>query len=1222
MVTFVCLGFKCKRVNMKEDINKETELSDKKRTRPLMKIMKVLLWIAGIWLGILIALQVLVSPKVLSGIVDKFASEYIDGDLSFSNVRLRMFRHFPNVGISIEDCALTYPAERFDSLEAAGPQARLVFQGTGETADTLISVRRFSAGINAGALLFGKVSIPHIIVSQPRVFAHSYDSLNANWNIFKMEAESDTAETALPDIAIGRVRLLRRPHFVYTDSQDSIFAMANVRRMSFNGKYKLNDIENNKISLSVDSMLVAGRIGSDTLSLRLNSLKVDEHEDHMDVSAAARARLATKSFGRMLVPIELSGTVGLPKDSTQTFEFHRFKADIAHIPITLNADLTLGGDAPYISGEFGISGWKVKDFINDFAGNIVPEAKDIKTDASLSFKGEIAGELGGDRLPSIKASLTVPKSKNSHKDLAHSVSIALDAVARTDDKGRLNATVSNADISTYGLSFKASLTADDLLGEDPVFGVEAFLKAAVDSLVTFLPDTKGMTAEGTLSADLKGRMKMSQADIYNFAQADLNGSIVSERIHFNSPADSIDIVLDTLNIKIAPETITSRRDSSRSFKIMGITGLLANASFELQDALSFSGRGLEISAMNSIDALLDQDTTRIHPLSGKFQARSLSLKDSEGINIMLRSTANTFRMTPKRGQPEIPVISVSSENRNILYKDPHNRVILSDATFSGKAAMNTADHRARRKNTLDSLARVYPDVPYDSLMSHWRSTRQAREIPEWMQEEDFRAKDIKVSLNQTAAKYFREWDVDGSLGIRSGMLITPYFPARNSLRGAYMNITNNEISLDSLKITSGNSEIAAKGSLSGLRRALLGRGTYELDLDISTDRMEADALLATLDAGSRFNPEDISKEMSEVSDEEYLEMVVSDTLSTSDAQTLIIVPANLRADIRIDGKNIKYSDLTIDRFTSKLTMKERCIQILDTRASTNMGKAELDAFYSTRSKKDISTGFNFNLLDVTSEKVIDMLPAIDTIMPLLKSFKGLINCEIAATANLDTCMNIVMPTLNGVARISGNNLTISENKMFSDLAKKLKFKDSKEARISKMTVEGVIKDNRIEVFPFLVDVDRYTLALSGLQNFDMSYRYHASIIRSPMVFKIGVDLYGPDFDSMKFKIGKAKYKNKKLPVFTAVIDETKINLVKSIRNIYERGVDIAIKENEEQAAIESLKKEIGYVNAAEQNMEELSAEEQKQLEEGEDDTAAAGTNEDIEVEPADTLKNE
>ena len=1206
---------------MKEDINKETEPSQDKKTRPSTKILKVLLWIAGIWLAILLALQVLVSPKVLSGIVDRFAAEYIDGDLSFSKVRLRMFRHFPNVGISIEDCALTYPAERFDSLEAAGPQARLVFQGTGETADTLISVKRFSAGINAGALLFGKVSIPHIIVSQPRVFAHSYDSLNANWNIFKI-ASDDTTETDLPDIAIGRVRLLRRPHFVYTDSQDSIFAMANVRRMSFDGKYKLKDIENNKISLSVDSMLVAGRIGSDTLSLRLNSLKMDEHEDHMDVSAAARARLATRSFGRMLIPIELSGTVGLPKDSTQTFEFHKFKADIAHIPITLNADLTLGGEVPYIKGDFGINGWKVKDFIDDFAQNIVPEAKDIKTDASISLKGEFDGALGGDRLPAIKASLSVPQSKSSHKAIAHDISISLDAVAQTDDKGKLNATISNADISTYGLSFKANMTADDLLGEDPEFGIEAFLKAAVDSLATFLPDTRGMTAEGTLSADLKGRMKMSQADIYNFAQADLNGSIVSDKIHFNSPADSIDIVLDTLNIKIAPETITSRRGTGRSFKVLGITGMLANASVNLQDAMSFSGKGMEISAMNSIDALLDEDTTRVHPLSGKFQAGSLSLKDSEGTSIILRNTANTFRMSPKRGQPEIPVITVSSENRNILYRDLHNRVIMSDASFSGKAAMNTADRRTRRKNTLDSLARVYPDVPYDSLMSHWRSTRQAREIPEWMQEEDFRAKDIKVSLDQTAAKYFREWDVDGSLGIRSGMLITPYFPARNTLRGASMHITNNEITLDSLKITSGKSEIAAKGSLSGLRRALLGRGNYELDLEISSDRMEADALLAAFEAGSRFNPEGSSEDMSDVSDEEYLEMVVADTLSTSDSESLIIVPANLEASIRIDGRNITYSSLAIDRITSKLTMKERCIQILDTRASTNMGKAELDAFYSTRTKKDISTGFNFNLLDVTSEKVIDMLPAIDTIMPLLKSFKGLINCELAATANLDTCMNIIMPTLNGVARIGGNNLTISENKMFSDLAKKLKFKDSKEAEISKMTVEGVIKDSRIEVFPFIVEVDRYTLALSGLHNFDMSYRYHASIIRSPMVFKVGVDLYGPDFDSMKFKIGKAKYKNKKLPVFTAVIDETKINLVESIRNIYERGVDIAIRQNEEQAAIENLKKEIGYVNAAEQNMEELSAEEQKQLEEDTDDSAETDTTEEIKVEPTDTLKNE
>jgi hypothetical protein len=174
---------------------------------------------------------------------------------------------------------------------------------------------------------------------------------------------------------------------------------------------------------------------------------------------------------------------------------------------------------------------------------------------------------------------------------------------------------------------------------------------------------------------------------------------------------------------------------------------------------------------------------------------------------------------------------------------------------------------------------------------------------------------------------------------------------------------------------------------------------------------------------------------------------------------------------------------------------------------------------------------------------------------------------------------------------------MKDNEVFTDLAKKLKFKNSREGKIDRMTVEGVIKDNVLEVFPFVLELDRYTLALSGLHNLDMSYRYHVSIIQSPIVFKVGVDIYGPDFDNMKFKIGKPKYRNKDVPVFTTVIEQTRINLAESIRGIFDKGVEIAVAENERQEAINAHKAKIGYVNAAEQQIEELSTEEMKRLEE-------------------------
>jgi hypothetical protein len=83
---------------------------------------------------------------------------------------------------------------------------------------------------------------------------------------------------------------------------------------------------------------------------------------------------------------------------------------------------------------------------------------------------------------------------------------------------------------------------------------------------------------------------------------------------------------------------------------------------------------------------------------------------------------------------------------------------------------------------------------------------------------------------------------------------------------------------------------------------------------------------------------------------------------------------------------------------------------------------------------------------------------------------------------------------------------------------------------------------------------------------------------------------------MKFKIGKAKYKNTDVPVFSAVIDTTRINLVRSIRGIFEKGVEAAISENEQKEAIEKHRQEIGYIRAVDQKLEALSEKEQKQME--------------------------
>lgn len=1169
----------------------------------MKRIIKILLWIIGIWIGIMIAAQIVLSTSVLTNIVNKVAAEYVDGSISFGKANVSLFRRFPKVSMTLEDFSITYPAERFDSLERAGVQGHMLYHGCGEQADTLASFKEFSASVRLIPLLRGRISIPHVNLVKPRIFAHSYDEENANWNIFTIGSEEDDTQEAedtssftLPSISVGHLSFTEHPHIVYTDSKDTIFAIIDLNKLVMNGGIRGGDISRARLNMQMDSMFVAGRMGRDTVAMGLDRLHIKNHRSHTDFHAEAKAFVATRAFGRMRVPMSMHGSVAFPKDTVTAISLQNLHAEIATVPIFADLDVRLHENKTGVDGNVRIEGCKVGTILSDYLVNFIPEANDVRTDASISMRADLSGyydHITG-QLPSVTATLSVPESSVNYAHFPHPVRLALEAKAATGDGDRVDVDIENAFVNTVGMNLTARGGAEDLLGEDPGLELDGVLTASLDSLQTFIPDSLNVTATGNIAAHIKGNARMSHLNLYNFSRSTLSGFLECTDINIAMPDDTVSVLIDSIGVTLGPEEIKSRRDPSRVMKMIALNGIIENADVKYGSALTMEGKAIRLSAKNSIPE--DDDTSKVNYLSGTISAEKLLVKDSEGSSVNMDQTSNTFRMIPKRGQPTLPLLTFSSTNKRITLISSVNRAILTDSEIRASAAMNTIDRKARREAFMDSLARVYPDVPRDSLFRHMMKSRAAQTIPEWMQEEDFRKNDIDIRLDESLAKYVREWDMKGNIDIRTGIVMTPYFPLRNILKGFECSFNNNEISIDSLKFVAGESEIAAKGKLSGLQRAMLGRGTLKLDVDITSDGMNANELLRAYNSGSSFNPEAVKGELENASNSEFFKMVTTDTTAVSEELQLIVVPANLNADISLDARNIIYSDLNISQAKADVIMKERCIQITNTSAATNMGDVTFDGFYSTKSKKDLTAGFSLNLIDITAEKVISLMPSMDTLIPLLKSFKGLLNCEIACTAQLDTNMNIIMPSINGVMRIGGENLSISDNELYRTVAKKLLFKNKKEGKIDQMTVEGVIKDNVMEIFPFILKVDRYTLAMSGIQNLDMAFKYHVSVMKCPFLIKLGIDLSGPDFDHMKFRIGKAKYKNMKIPVFSTVIDDTKINLLTSIKGIFEKGVEAAVMENRKQEAIEEHKKKTGYVNAVDMELEELSASEQEQIE--------------------------
>ena len=962
---------------------------------------------------------------------------------------------------------------------------------------------------------------------------------------------------------------------------------------------KLRRARRNRVGVRVDSLLFAGRLPSDTLALKVDRLGAQMHHGHVDLDARATAWMGTVNYGRIALPVDVRAEVGVRKDSAATaIDILDCRARIAGIPLEASATVGLG-DRLYLNGSASIDACRVGDVLGHFRRNLPKPLENIETDAEITLTATFDGYMNpsGGEIPDFDARLVIPRSTLGNRlfDLKHE--LALDTELHGSRSGVIDVKLNEFHVKGKALHLDVSGSVADILGGDPALYADAGLEVSLDTLSRYLNRRSGIELAGGLSASVSGSASLSQLDPYQLAQADISAKVKSTRLKVVSEKDSLRFWTDSLDLWLG--AVGNTRDSSvaQGERMLALTASLDSTFFSLKDDMRLIGRDISLKAQNSAAVLDKSDSSSFYPFGGRLDIGFASLVGSDTSFVALSNSANIFKISPKSGSPDVPVLTLDSSSGRVIMRGPVNRIFVRNLDLDATAVMNSIERRRRARAFVDSLARRNPGVPMDSLFGRFRRTRGSRPVPEWLSEEDFRERDIRIDLGETFRGYMRDWDFDGSMSIGSAGVVSPYFPLRNRLSDVRASFNNNELRFDSFRVASGTSGLSASGRLGGLRSALAGRGMLRLDMDLDAERLNLNELLAAWELGSRFEPEGLSDASLGIEDEEYQEMVVVDTLADSaapDVSTLIVVPGNLVADLRLKASDVSYAKLKIDSMTADIAVRERCVQLTNTSLSSDIGDIGFEGFYSTRTKQDLKTGFDLELKDITAEKVIEMMPAVDSVMSMLKSFRGSLNCVVSATADLDTAMNIMTPSINGVIRISGDDLTLSESTAFEQIARKLMFKDRTGGHIDRMSVEGLISDNKIEIFPFVLKVDRYTLAMSGVQNLDASFKYHVSVIQSPLPFRVGIDLSG-NFDDFKFRIGKPKYRSADVPVFSEVIDETRINLRESIQDIFRRGVDNAIRENRRNRFIEERRRELGYKAAVDQQLDSLSASEQASL---------------------------
>lgn len=357
--------------------------------------------------------------------------------------------------------------------------------------------------------------------------------------------------------------------------------------------------------------------------------------------------------------------------------------------------------------------------------------------------------------------------------------------------------------------------------------------------------------------------------------------------------------------------------------------------------------------------------------------------------------------------------------------------------------------------------------------------------------------------------------------------------------------SNRNCKIEQSKIVIGNSDFALTGELKNIGRWMRNRGVLEGELTFESETTDVNELLALVSAEEGSEEESI-----ENAAEPQENATTASNGEASEETEPFLVPTNVDLTLNTLIKEAKVLDQTAYNLGGKVYVKDGVLVIEEMGFICNAAKLQLTAMYRTPRRNHIYVGFDYHMIDINIQELIGMIPQLDSMMPMLRSFKGEAEFHLAAETYTNAQYEIKPSTLRGAASIFGKDLVVLDNETFDKISKLLLFSKKTENKVDSISAEMTLYKKEIDVYPFCVSMDNYMVAIGGRHNLDMSFNYDVNVL-SPVY--LGVNVSGT-LDDLDIKLAPCKFAKDFKPRFHRKVDTQSAELRSVIRESMRKNV--------------------------------------------------------------------
>lgn len=360
------------------------------------------------------------------------------------------------------------------------------------------------------------------------------------------------------------------------------------------------------------------------------------------------------------------------------------------------------------------------------------------------------------------------------------------------------------------------------------------------------------------------------------------------------------------------------------------------------------------------------------------------------------------------------------------------------------------------------------------------------------------------------------WMPRGTVEFNNLYAYMPDFALPLRMEHSKIGINNRAITLHNAHLFFGNSDVTLTGQINNMLAKKSPDKKVDATLTLTSNFIDANEIMKVL------NPETTLKEQ-QPDFKQVAESKAHDPKKVGDKKTVFKIPENIKFVFNSDIKKLHYGAMDLRDLKGILKIEDGHLKVNHFELTTLAARLTTSINYVAVNDRKAKVDFDLNLHDVEMANIAKVMPAMDTLFPMTKSFVGKAHLRMQGSAMLNRRMDVIIPSVTSIAALQATDIMVLDSETFKEMAKTLMFKDKDSKTIQALNMEMIIEKSHMEILPALVEIDRYRLAIGGIQNLDLTYDYHVSVLKSPIPFKTGVNIKG-NLADYKISLGKAKYK--------------------------------------------------------------------------------------------------